>query len=47
MPGYAYAILGAGWLLWMAPFLLRKTPTAPATLDRRARWGIALEALGY
>jgi protein-S-isoprenylcysteine O-methyltransferase Ste14 len=48
MPGYAYAILTAGWLIWMAPFLLAKRPhQKPKDVDRRARWGVLLEALAY
>jgi protein-S-isoprenylcysteine O-methyltransferase Ste14 len=48
MPAYAYAILAAGWLFWMTPFLLIKRNRAPgAKLDRRARWGVLLEALAY
>jgi len=47
MPDYALAILPAGWVLWMAPFLLMKRAGAPAKLDRRARWGILLEGLGF
>src|SRR6516165_8415702 len=40
MPAYAYPILGAGWLIWLTPFMLAKRPTKPAqNLDRRARRG--------
>jgi protein-S-isoprenylcysteine O-methyltransferase Ste14 len=42
------AILGAGWMAWAAPFFLRRTGGATAqTVDRRARWGIAIEAIGF
>ena len=48
MPGYAYAILSAGWLIWMMPFFLIKRNVAnPEKLERRARWGIVLEAIAY
>ena len=48
MPGYAYAILVAGWLTWVAPFLLTLRGLArPKSLDRRARWGILLVAVAY
>ena len=48
MPAYAYPILGAGWLIWLTPFMLAKRPTKPAQhLDRRARWGIVLVAIAY
>jgi protein-S-isoprenylcysteine O-methyltransferase Ste14 len=48
VPAYAYAVLAVGWLAWVAPFLLAKrNPEAPAQLDRRARWGIALQCIAY
>jgi protein-S-isoprenylcysteine O-methyltransferase Ste14 len=48
MPIYDYAILAAGWLMWVTPFfLIKKSRASPATLDRRARWGIVLQALAY
>jgi len=48
MPGYGYAILTAGWLIWMAPFWLAKRGHQPAkTVDRRARWGVLLVAVSY
>jgi protein-S-isoprenylcysteine O-methyltransferase Ste14 len=48
VPAYAYAVLAAGWLIWVSPFLLAtRNPEAPAHLDRRARWGIALQGIAY
>jgi protein-S-isoprenylcysteine O-methyltransferase Ste14 len=48
MSAYAYAILAAGWLIWLAPFFLAKRSTEPAQkLDRRARWGVLLVAIAY
>ena len=48
MPASAYAILVAGWLIWLTPFLLVKRNTQPARkLDRRARWGVLLVAIAY
>ena len=48
MPAYAYAILAAGSLLWFSPFLsIKRNTEAPEKLNRRARWGVILEALGY
>jgi len=48
MPAYAYAILVAGWLLWMTPFALIKRSGNPAKhIDRRARWGVVIVAIGY
>jgi protein-S-isoprenylcysteine O-methyltransferase Ste14 len=48
MPGYAYAILAIGWLVWFSAFPVTgwnfKTPQ---NLDRRARWGLLLEAIAY
>jgi protein-S-isoprenylcysteine O-methyltransferase Ste14 len=48
MPAYAYAILVAGWLLWMTPFVLIKRSRHPAKhIDPRARWGVVIVAIGY
>jgi protein-S-isoprenylcysteine O-methyltransferase Ste14 len=48
MPAYGYAILIAGWLLWMTPFALIQRRRNPAKhIDRRARWGVVIVAIGY
>jgi protein-S-isoprenylcysteine O-methyltransferase Ste14 len=48
MPAYAYAILAAGWLAWMTPFILAKRHAQPAKLvDRRARWGMLLVVVAH
>jgi protein-S-isoprenylcysteine O-methyltransferase Ste14 len=48
MPAYGYAILIAGWLLWMTPFALIKRSRNPAKqIDRRARWGVVIVAVAY
>jgi protein-S-isoprenylcysteine O-methyltransferase Ste14 len=49
VPVYAYVIIAAGWIIWMAPFLLikRQNTGTAAALDRRARWGIVLEGIAY
>jgi len=48
MHAYGYAILVAGWLIWMAPFFLIQANRPKAQrLDRRARWGIAITAVGF
>jgi len=48
MPIYAYAILVAGWLLWLTPFFRARQSEKPAKqVDRRARWGILLVAIAY
>jgi protein-S-isoprenylcysteine O-methyltransferase Ste14 len=48
MPTYLYLVLAAGWLIWLTPFVLSQRRTQrPARLDRRARWGIALQGVAY
>jgi protein-S-isoprenylcysteine O-methyltransferase Ste14 len=48
MSPYAYLILAAGTLLWVAPFLLAiRTGGSPLMIDKRARWGVALEFVAY
>lgn len=47
---YAYLILGIGWLLWAVPFIpafFGRDEKKAETVDRRARIGMILEALGY
>jgi protein-S-isoprenylcysteine O-methyltransferase Ste14 len=45
---YDYVILAVGWLVWVAPFVfVTRRAVKAATLDRRARWGIVLQAAGY
>jgi protein-S-isoprenylcysteine O-methyltransferase Ste14 len=48
MPAYGYAILGAGWLVWLMPFfVVKRNVTSPEKLDRRARWGVVIQGLAY
>ena len=48
MPSYVYGLLMAGWLLWMIPFfLIRRGGPTSSTIDRRARWGIAIQAIAF
>ncbi len=48
MAPYVYGLLLGGWLLWMIPFfLIRRGNTAPATIDRRARWGIVVQMIAF
>lgn len=48
MSALAYAVLAAGWLAWLAPFLLfQRTAAAAKQVDSRARWGIVLVAISY
>ena len=48
MPLHVYVIFAAGWLVWLLPFLLRnrRIPRAQQ-LDRRARWGVAIQSISY
>jgi protein-S-isoprenylcysteine O-methyltransferase Ste14 len=45
----AYAVLAAGTLLWCAPFVsgFLRTRRKSSRVDRNARWGVALECVGY
>jgi protein-S-isoprenylcysteine O-methyltransferase Ste14 len=48
MPAYAYAVILAGTVLWLTPFILtRFNFKAPQIVDRRARWGMLLELVAY
>jgi protein-S-isoprenylcysteine O-methyltransferase Ste14 len=48
MPVYTYIILAAGTILWCAPFVFALAKRRdPFQLDRRARWGVALECVAY
>src|SRR5580698_3734756 len=48
MPVYGYLIVMGGSILWCAPFLLvYSKQKISLTVDRRARWGVILEAVGY
>jgi protein-S-isoprenylcysteine O-methyltransferase Ste14 len=48
MAPYTYIIVVGGWVAWMVPFIVRKRSGGTVERrDRRARWGIVLEGLGY
>jgi protein-S-isoprenylcysteine O-methyltransferase Ste14 len=48
VPAYAFAVLAAGWFLWVLPFFLVNRQKQPAKqVDKRARWGIILVAVAY
>lgn len=48
MPAFKYVIVLAGWLIWTAPFLsLWRKKSKSAKVDRRARWGIVLQAIAF
>jgi len=48
MPLSIFGILTAAWVAWTAPFfLIKRKGGPPQTLDRRARWGIFLQAIAY
>jgi protein-S-isoprenylcysteine O-methyltransferase Ste14 len=48
VPAYAFAVLAAGWFLWVLPFFLVNRHKQPAKrVDKRAHWGIILVAVAY
>ncbi|MBV9302208.1 MAG: isoprenylcysteine carboxylmethyltransferase family protein [Acidobacteriaceae bacterium] len=48
MPAYGYVIIAIGFVAWITPFFLMKRPgTRAEKVDRRARWGMVLEGIGY
>lgn len=49
MPFYGYVILAIGWVLWLLPFFLAEARgrRPAATVDRRARWGMVIQAVSY
>src|SRR6478672_546159 len=47
MPAYIFGILAAGWMAWMIPFFLARRGGPAQTLDRRARWGIVIQGIGF
>jgi protein-S-isoprenylcysteine O-methyltransferase Ste14 len=47
MPPYLFALLAAGWIVWMIPFFLTRRGGTAQTLDRRARWGIFIQGIGF
>jgi protein-S-isoprenylcysteine O-methyltransferase Ste14 len=48
VPAYAFAVLVAGWFLWVLPFFIVNKQKQPAKqVDKRARWGIILVAVAY
>ena len=48
LPIYTYGMIAAGTTLWAAPFPLQRSKQKRwLKLDPRARWGVALEGIGY
>ena len=48
MPAYVYFLVASATILWFVPFIFARTKRRAALeLDRRARWGMALECLAY
>ena len=47
MPTYIFGILATAWVVWMTPFFLARRGGRAQTLDRRARWGIFIQAIGF
>jgi protein-S-isoprenylcysteine O-methyltransferase Ste14 len=43
----ALFLILAGWTGWVIPFFLVKKSGPPQQLDRRARWGIVLQGIGF
>jgi protein-S-isoprenylcysteine O-methyltransferase Ste14 len=52
MPAYVYVLIAIGWILWVIPFFLIKRGKSTSgsdapRIDRRARWGILLQAIAF
>jgi protein-S-isoprenylcysteine O-methyltransferase Ste14 len=48
MPVYAYVILLAGIVAWFTPFVLaHRKVTSASMVDKRSRWGVLLQLVGY
>jgi protein-S-isoprenylcysteine O-methyltransferase Ste14 len=47
MPLPLFALLAAGWTAWMIPFFLTHGGGRAQTVDRRARWGIVIQGIGF
>jgi protein-S-isoprenylcysteine O-methyltransferase Ste14 len=47
MPAYIFSLLALGWIAWMIPFFLARRGGKAQTLDRRARWGIFIQGIGF
>ena len=47
MPSYLFGVLAAGWIVWMIPFFLTRGGGPAQTRDRRARWGIVIQGVGF
>ena len=48
MPLYGYTIVFVGLVLWLTPFVRTGwSRSATQSVDRRSRWGLALELVGY
>ncbi len=48
MPAYAYLVMAVGTILWCVPFVFTlRTGGNILRIDKRARWGLLLEAVAY
>jgi len=48
VPAYVFVLITVGWMAWSSPFfLIRRKGAKAQTVDRRARWGIVLEGVGF
>jgi protein-S-isoprenylcysteine O-methyltransferase Ste14 len=48
MPAYAYGVLIAAIAAWFIPFVLaHRGVKSASTIDKRSRWGVLLQLMGY
>ena len=48
VPAYGYLMLAVGWIVWFLPFPLNGWDfKSAARQDKRARWGLLLQAIAY
>jgi protein-S-isoprenylcysteine O-methyltransferase Ste14 len=47
MPAYIFGVLTAAWVVWAMPFFLARRGGRAQTVDRRARWGIFIQGIGF
>ena len=52
VPASVYVLIAVGWVLWVIPFFLIKRgkgqgESSAPRIDRRARWGILLQAIAF
>jgi protein-S-isoprenylcysteine O-methyltransferase Ste14 len=47
VPGAALAVISAAWMVWAIPFFRVSKSGTAQTIDKRARWGMVLEGVGF